>query len=150
MVNKFVSVFPEDLPGLPPDREVTFEIEVLPGTAPISKAPYRMEPVESREEHAKQLRTVFSTLSEHRLYAKFSKCEFWLDRVQFLGHVVSRDGISVDPAKIDAVSKWPVPTNVTEIQSFLGLAGYYRRFVEGFSTLAATLTALTKKDRRYE
>ncbi|KAL5580072.1 hypothetical protein UlMin_012514, partial [Ulmus minor] len=104
----------------------------------------------SREEHAEQLRTVLSTLSEHRLYAKFSKCEFWLDRVQFLGHVVSRDGISVDPAKIDAVSKWPVPTNVTEIRSFLGLAGYYRRFVEGFSTLAAPLTALTKKDRRYE
>ncbi|KAL5566169.1 hypothetical protein UlMin_029333 [Ulmus minor] len=81
---------------------------------------------------------------------KFVICEFWLDRVQFLGHVVSKDGISVDPAKIDAVSKWPVPTNVTEIQSFLGLAGYYRRFVEGFSTLAAPLTALTKKDRRYE
>ncbi|KAL5574029.1 hypothetical protein UlMin_023626 [Ulmus minor] len=93
----------------------------------------------SREEHAEQLRTVLSTLSEHRLYAKFSKCEFWLDRVQFLGHVISRDGIS-----------WPVPTNVTEIRSFLGLAGYYRRFVEGFSTLAAPLTALTKKDRRYE
>ncbi|KAL5540979.1 hypothetical protein UlMin_043776 [Ulmus minor] len=104
----------------------------------------------SREEHAEQLRTVLRTLSEHRLYAKFSKCEFWLDRVQFLGHVISRDGISVDPAKIDAVSKWPVPTNVTEIRSFLGLAGYYRRFVEGFSTLAAPLTALTKKDRRYE
>ncbi|KAL5578044.1 hypothetical protein UlMin_019743 [Ulmus minor] len=93
----------------------------------------------SREEHAEQLRTVLRTLSEHRLYAKFSKCEFWLDRVQFLGHVISRDGIS-----------WPVPTNVTEIRSFLGLAGYYRRFVEGFSTLAAPLTALTKKDRRYE
>ncbi|KAL5562713.1 hypothetical protein UlMin_032460 [Ulmus minor] len=61
-----------------------------------------------------------------------------------------KDGISVDPAKIDAVSKWPVPTNVTEIRSFLGLAGYYRRFVEGFSTLAAPLTALTKKDQRYE
>ena len=61
------------------------------------------------------MRTVLSTLSEHRLYAKFSKCEFWLDHVQFLGHVVSKDGISVDLAKIDAVSKWLVPTNVTEI-----------------------------------
>ena len=78
----------------------------------------------------------------------FSKCEFWLDHVQFLGHVVSKDGISVDPAKIDTVSKWPAPTNVTEIRSFLGLAGYYRRFVEGFSTLAAPLTALTKKGRK--
>ncbi|KAL5548997.1 hypothetical protein UlMin_004228 [Ulmus minor] len=268
VVNEFVSVFPEDLPGLPPDREVTFEIELLPGTAPISKAPYRMAPVElrelqvqlqelldkgfirpsyspwgapvlfvknkdgtlrmcvdyrelnkvtvknkyplpriddlfdqlkgasvfskidlrsgyhqlkikesdvpksafrtryghyefllmpfgltnapaafmdlmnrvfrayldkfvivfiddiliysrSREEHAEQLRTVLSTLSEHRLYAKFSKCEFWLNRVQFLGHVISRDGISVDPTKIDAVSKWPVPTNAT-----IGMAPY--------------------------
>ncbi|KAL5581546.1 hypothetical protein UlMin_013988 [Ulmus minor] len=81
---------------------------------------------------------------------KFFICEFWLDHVQFLGHAVSKDGISVDLAKIDAVSKWPTPTNVTEIRSFLGLAGYYRRFVEGFSTLAAPLTALTKKDRRYE
>ena len=89
---------------------------------------------------------VLSTPSEHQLYAKFSKCEFWLDHVQFLGHEVSKDGISVDP-KIDAVSKWPGLTNVTKIWSFLGLAGYYRRFVEGFSTLAAPLTALTKKDR---
>ena len=96
------------------------------------------------------MRTVLSTLSEHRLYAKFSKCEFWLDRVQFLGHVVSRDGISVDPAKIDAVSKWPVPTKVTEIRNFLRLAEYYRRFVEGFFTLAAPLTALTKKGRKYK
>ncbi|KAL5573765.1 hypothetical protein UlMin_023362 [Ulmus minor] len=61
---------------------------------------------------------VLNTLSEHQLYAKFSKCEFWLDHVQFLGHVVSKDGISVDPAKIDAVSKWPAPTNVTKIQNF--------------------------------
>ena len=64
----------------------------------------------SREEHAKHLRMLLSTLSEHQLYAKFSKCEFWLDHVQFLGHVVLKDGTSVNPAKIDAVSKWPVPT----------------------------------------
>lgn len=102
----------------------------------------------SRVEHAEQLRTVLSTLSEHRLYAKFSKGEFWLDRVQFLGHVVSRDGIFVDPVKIDAVSKWPVPTKVTEVRNFLRLAGYYKKFVEGFSTLAAPLTAWTKKGRK--
>ncbi|KAL5560803.1 hypothetical protein UlMin_037014 [Ulmus minor] len=70
--------------------------------------------------------------------------------LQFLGHVISKDGISVDPAKIEAVSQWSAPTSVTEIRSFLGLAGYYRRFVEGFSTLAAPLTALTKKDRKFE
>ena len=96
------------------------------------------------------MRMVLRTLVEHRLYAKFSKCEFWLQSVQFLGHVISKDGLSVDPAKIEAVSKWAAPTSVTEIRSFLGLAGYYRRFVEGFSTLAAPLTALTKKDRKFE
>ncbi|KAL5555181.1 hypothetical protein UlMin_037417 [Ulmus minor] len=104
----------------------------------------------TKEEHEEHLRITLRTLEEHKLYAKFSKCEFWLDKVHFLGHVVSKDGVSVDPAKIEAVSKWPTPTNVTEIRSFLGLAGYYRRFVEGFSSLAAPLTALTKKGKKYE
>ncbi|KAL5553178.1 hypothetical protein UlMin_040579 [Ulmus minor] len=81
---------------------------------------------------------------------KFVICEFWLKSVQFLGHVVSKDGISVDASKIEAVSKWPAPTNVTEIRSFLGLAGYYRRFVEGFSSLSAPLTGLTKKNKKFE
>ncbi|KAL5563785.1 hypothetical protein UlMin_033532 [Ulmus minor] len=237
IVRDFVDVFPEELPGLPPNREIQFEIELLPGTAPISKAPYRMAPAElkelqaqlqdlldkrfirpshspwgapeedipksafrtryghyeflvmpfgltnapaafmdlmnrvfkefldkfvivfiddiliyskTKEEHDEHLRITLRTLEEHKLYAKFSKCEFWLDKVHFLGHVVSKDGVSVDPAKIEAVSKWPAPTNVTEIRSFLGLAGYYRRFVEGFSSLAAPLTALTKKGKKYE
>ena len=83
----------------------------------------------SREKYAENLRMILCTLAEHRLYAKFSKCEFWLDHVQFLGHVVSKDGISVDLAKIEAVSKWSAPTNVSEIRSFLRLTGYYRRFV---------------------
>ncbi|KAL5570641.1 hypothetical protein UlMin_027216 [Ulmus minor] len=104
----------------------------------------------TKEEHEEHLRITLRTLEEHKLYAKFSKCEFWLDKVHFLRHVVSKDGVSVDPAKIEAVSKWPAPTNVTEIRSFLGLAGYYRRFVEGFSSLAAPLTALTKKGKKYE
>ena len=73
-----------------------------------------------------------------------------MDRVQFLGHVISKEGITVDPMKIEAVSKWPAPTGVTKIRSFLGLAGYYRRFVEGFSSLAAPLTALTKKNKKFE
>ena len=75
-----------------------------------------------------------------------SKCEFWLDSVQFLGHVISKNGLSVDPAKIEEVSKWSSPTNVSEIRSFLGLASYYLRFVDGFSTLAAPLTTFAKKD----
>ena len=104
----------------------------------------------SREEHIEHLRTVLSTLAEHRLYAKFSKCKFWLNSVQFLGHVISKERLSIDPAKIEAISKWSAPTNVLEVQSFLGLAGYYRRFVECFSTLATPLTALTKKDQKCE
>ena len=93
---------------------------------------------------------LMETLRRNQLYAKFNKCEFWLEKVHFLGHVVSREGVSVDPAKVEAVSAWPVPKNVTEIRSFLGLAGYYRRFVEGFSKIAAPLTALTRKEKKYE
>ena len=300
IIREYVDIFPEELPGLPPEREISFEIELLlPGTAPISKAPYRMAPAElrelqvqlqemldkgfirqsyspwgapvlfvkkkdgslrmcidyrelnkvtiknkyplpriddlfdqlrgakvfskvdlrsgyhqlkikdsdisktafrtryghyeflvmpfgltnapaafmdlmnrvfkeyldkfvivfiddiliysrSQEEHMQHLRMVMETLRQRQLYAKFTKCEFWLEKVHFLGHVVSKEGISVDPAKVEAVSSWPRPKNVTEIRSFLGLAGYYRRFVEGFSKIAAPLTALTRKGRNYE
>ena len=88
-------------------------------------------------------------LRDHRLYAKFDKCKFWLSEVGFLGHIVNNQDISVDSEKVEAVLEWPRPTNVTEIQSFLGLAGYYRRFVEGFSRLAAPLTRLTKKNEKF-
>ena len=87
----------------------------------------------SREDHEQHLRTVLQTLREKKLYAKFSKCEFWLDSVAFLGHVVSSEGIQVDPKKIEAVPNCPRPSSATEIRSFIGLAGYYRRFMEGFS-----------------
>ena len=80
----------------------------------------------SEEEHAMHLRLVLQTLREHQLYAKFSKYEFWLDQVSFLGHVVSGDGIQVDPKKIEAITEWPRPITVTEVRSFLGLASYYR------------------------
>ena len=102
------------------------------------------------EEHEEHLRVTLQLLRDSKLYAKFSKCDFWLSKVHFLGHVVSKEGVSVDPAKVEAVSKWAAPTSVTEIRSFLGLAGYYRRFVEGFSKIAAPLTALTRKGKKYE
>lgn len=99
------------------------------------------------EEHAEHLRIVLETLQRERLFAKLSKCEFWLDLVKFLGHLVDKNGISVDPEKVAAVKQWPVPATVKQVRSFLGLAGYYRRFVEGFSHIAGPLTNLLKKDQ---
>ncbi|KAL0553580.1 hypothetical protein IC582_007480 [Cucumis melo] len=96
-------------------------------------------------EHEEHLRMVLQTLRDNKLYAKFSKCEFWLKQVSFLGHVVSKAGVSVDPAKIEAVTGWTRPSTVSEVRSFLGLVGYYRRFEENFSRIATPLTQLTRK-----
>nr|GEZ36831.1 reverse transcriptase [Tanacetum cinerariifolium] len=155
---------------IPPVREVEFNIELIPGSEPISKAPYHKAPIElkelkdqlqellergfirptvfmdlmnrifhefldefvivfiddilvfskSKEEHEDHLRTVLQTLRQEKLYAKFSKCEFWLSSVAFLGHIVSAEGITMDPAKVEAITKWPIPTSMTEVRSFLG------------------------------
>ncbi|KAL0537620.1 hypothetical protein IC582_026603 [Cucumis melo] len=294
VVRDYPDVFPEELPGLPPHREVEFAIELEPGTVPISRAPYRMAPAELKElkvqlqelldkgfirpsvspwgapvlfvkkkdgsmrvctdyrelnkvtvknryplpriddlfdqlqgatvfseidlrsgyhqlrikdgdvpktafrsryghyefivmpfgltnapavfmdlmnrvfrefldtfvivfiddiliyskteaEHEEHLRIVLQTLRDNKLYARFSKCEFWLKHVSFLGHVVSKAGVSVDPAKIEAVTGWTRPSTVSEVRSFLGLAGYYRWLVENFSRIATPLTQLTRK-----
>nr|GEX01110.1 putative reverse transcriptase domain-containing protein [Tanacetum cinerariifolium] len=103
----------------------------------------------SKEEHEDHPRTVLQTLRQEKLYAKFSKCEFWLSSVAFLGHIVSAEGITMDPTKVEAITKWPRPTSVTEVRSFLGLAGYYRRFVEGFLRLALPLTKLMRKGEKF-
>ncbi|XP_071905688.1 uncharacterized protein [Coffea arabica] len=221
VVSEYPNVFPDELVTLPPEREIEFKIDLLPGTSPISKTPYRMAPAElkelklqlqdlleqdvpktafnsryghfefavmpfgltnapaafmdlmhrvfkpyldrfvvvfiddilvyskTREEHEQHLTLVLLTLRDHRLYAKFSKCEFWLEKISFLGHVISKEGITVDPAKVEAVAEWKRPENPTEIRSFLGLAGYYRRFIKDFSKLAGPLTDLTKKNSRF-
>ncbi|GJY72940.1 putative reverse transcriptase domain-containing protein, partial [Tanacetum coccineum] len=84
------------------------------------------------------------------LYAKFSKCEFWISKVQFLGHVIDSEGIHVDPAKIESIKDWTSPKSPTEIRQFLGLAGYYRRFIEGFSKIAKPMTKITQKKVKFE
>ncbi|WZY99789.1 hypothetical protein YC2023_072118 [Brassica napus] len=101
------------------------------------------------ESHRKYLRAVLERLREHKLYAKLSKCSFWQKSIGFLGHIVSDQGISVDPEKIRAIKDWPRPRSATEVRSFLGLAGYYRKFVKGFASLAQPMTRLTGKDVKF-
>ncbi|GJZ92653.1 putative reverse transcriptase domain-containing protein [Tanacetum coccineum] len=261
IVRDFSEVFPDDLSGLPPVRELEFRVDLIPGASPVVKSPYRLAPSEmlelsnqlkelqekgfiqpshspggalvlfvkkkdgamrmcidyrelnkltiknryplpriddlldqlqvhihaiwddkrtsifmdlmnrvckpyldifvivfiddiliyskSKEEHEVHLKTILDLLKKEKLYAKISKCEFWLKEVQFLGHVVSRDGIYVDPSKVESVKNWKTPESSTEIRSFLGLAGYYRRFIENFSKIAKPLTLLTQKNNTY-
>ncbi|GKA40508.1 putative reverse transcriptase domain-containing protein [Tanacetum coccineum] len=219
----FPEVFPKDLPGLPPIRQVEFQIDLVPGVAPVAQAPYRLAPSEmeelstqlqelsdkrfirlssspwggssvyskidlrsgyhqlrvrdedipktafktrydkfvivfiddiliyskTKEEHDAHLRLILELLKKEELYAKFSKCDFWLSKVQFLGHVIDSEGIHVDPAKIESIKDWESPKTPTEIRQFLGLAGYYRRFIEGFSKIAKPMTKLTQKSVKF-
>jgi hypothetical protein len=101
----------------------------------------------SEEEH---LHLVLQKLRDHRLYAKLSKCEFWLKQIAFLGHIVSKGGISVDPSKIQDALSWNAPTSVSKIHSFLGLARYYRRFIDGLSKISKPMTELLEKDRKFK
>ncbi|GJU38867.1 putative reverse transcriptase domain-containing protein, partial [Tanacetum coccineum] len=190
----FPKVFPEELPGLPPTRQVEFQIDLVPGAAPVgsctvsistaemprvvcirsrvyskidlrsgyhnselgrrhlAKTAFRIAMVISfKAERAEgHLKLILNLLKKEELYAKFSKCEFWLSKVQFLGHVIDSEGIHVDPAKIEAIKDWASPKTPTEIRQFLGLAGYYRRFIEGFSKIARPMTKLTQKSVKFE
>nr|CAH67761.1 H0124E07.8 [Oryza sativa] len=216
-VREFGDVFPEELPGMPPKREIEFRIDLAPGTTPLYKRPYRMAANElaevkkqleelkekgyirpstspwgapmifvekknktkrmcvdyralnevtiknkyplpriddlfdqlKEEDHQHHLRLVLGKLREHQLYAKLSKCEFWLSEVKFLGHVISAKGVAVDPETVTAVTDWKQPKTVTQIRSFLGLAGYYRRFIENFSKIARPMTQLLKKEEKF-
>ncbi|GJW72963.1 putative reverse transcriptase domain-containing protein [Tanacetum coccineum] len=243
VVREFPKVFPEDLPGLPPVRQVEFQINLIPRAAPVARAPYRLALSEmqelsnqlqeladrgssvyskidlrsgyhqlrvrdedipktafrtryrhyefqvmpfgltnapavfmdlmnrvckpyldkfiivfiddiliysrNKEEHANHLRIILELLKKEKLYAKFSKCDFWIRIVQFLGHLIDSQGLHVDPAKIEAVKNWTSPTTPIEIRQFLGLAGYYRRFIKDFSKIAKSLTELTQKNKKY-
>ncbi|GJZ96053.1 putative reverse transcriptase domain-containing protein [Tanacetum coccineum] len=180
IVRDFPEVFLEDLPGLPPARQVEFQIDLVPGAAPllgssvyskidlrsgyhqlrvreedIPKTAFRthyghyefkvcpfvctIAPAvysKNKQEHKEHLKLILELLKKEELYAKFSKCEFWIPKVQFLGHVIDSKGIHVDPAKIESIKDWASPKLPTEIRQFLGLAGYYRRFIEGAPILA--------------
>ncbi|XP_056860103.1 uncharacterized protein LOC130508557, partial [Raphanus sativus] len=226
LVSEFDDVF-RSLQGIPPDRSDPFIIELEPGTAPMSKSPYRMAPAEmaelkkqleellekgfirpkdvrktafrtryghyefvvmpfgltnapaafmkmmngifreyldefviifiddilvyskTREDHERHLRLVLEKLREQQLFAKLSKCSFWQKSIGFLGHIVSEEGVSVDPEKIKCIQEWPRPKNATEVRSFLGLAGYYRKYVKGFASVAQPMTQLTGKDVKF-
>ncbi|GJT73021.1 putative reverse transcriptase domain-containing protein [Tanacetum coccineum] len=103
-----------------------------------------------KKEHEEHLKAILELLKKEKLYAKFSKCEFWIPKVQFLGHVIDSRGIHVDPAKIESIKDWASPKTPTEIRQFLGLAGYYRRFIEGFSKIAKSMTKLTQKGVKFD
>ncbi|KAD5803037.1 hypothetical protein E3N88_14397 [Mikania micrantha] len=270
IVSEYLDVFPEELPGVPAPRQVEFRIDLIPGAAPVAKAPYRLAPSEMQEikdgtlrmcidyrelnkvtiknryplpriddlfdqlqgasyfskidlrsgyhqlrvrdedvpktafrtryghyefmvmpfgltnapavfmdlmnrvckpyldkfvivfiddiliysrsakDHEEHLRKMLELLRKEKLYAKLSKCEFWMREVQFLGHIINEDGIQVDPSKIEAIKEWETPRTPTEIRQFLGLASYYRRFIENFSKIALPLTTLTQKKVTFE
>ncbi|GJR48005.1 putative reverse transcriptase domain-containing protein [Tanacetum coccineum] len=185
VVRDFVDVFPEDLSGLPPQRQVEFRIDLVPGATPVAKSPYRLAPSEMQELSGQLqelqdkgfIRPSHSPWGAPVLFVKkkdgsFRMCIDYrelnkltvknryplpriddlfdqLQEVHFLGHVVNQSGIHVDPSKIEAVNNWKAPTTSSEIRSFLGLAGYYRRFIANFSKIAKPLTSLTQKNQKY-
>jgi hypothetical protein len=104
----------------------------------------------NEEEHDEHLRLVLQKLRENQLYAKLNKCEFWLKEVSFLGHIISEGGISVDPSKVKDMLSWNTPQNVSDIRSFLGLARYYRRFIEGLSKISKPMMELLAKGNTFE
>ncbi|GKC14818.1 putative reverse transcriptase domain-containing protein, partial [Tanacetum coccineum] len=124
--------------------------EDIPKTAFRTRYGHYEFQVISKKEHEEHLRQILKLLKKEELYAKFYKCEFWISKVQFLSHVIDCQGIHVDPAKIESIKDWASPKTPTEIRQFLGLAGYYRRFIEGFSKIAKLMTKLTQKGVNFD
>nr|GFC10845.1 hypothetical protein [Tanacetum cinerariifolium] len=145
-VRDFHEVFPDDMSGLPSVREIEFRIDLIPGALPVVKSPYRLAPSEMSE-----LSSQLKELQENGFIRPSHSP--WGAPVLFVkkkdGHVVNRDGIHVDPSKVESVKNWKTPEPLTEIRSFLRLAGYYRRFIENFSKIAKPLTPLTQKNKTY-
>ncbi|GKD84361.1 putative reverse transcriptase domain-containing protein [Tanacetum coccineum] len=171
IVRDFPEVFPENLPGLPPARPVEFQIDLIPGAAPVAQTPYRLAPSEMKEllkqlqelsdkgfirpsswigtvqnegwdkkKYEKHLKAILELLKKEKLHAKFSKSEFWIPEVQFLGHIIDSRGILVDQAKIESIKDWASPKTPMDIRQFLGLAGYYR---------SAPILALPKRSKDF-
>nr|GFA64183.1 putative reverse transcriptase domain-containing protein [Tanacetum cinerariifolium] len=171
----FPDVFPEEFLGIPPTRPVEFQIDLVPvmpfglTNAPtvfmdlmnrVCK-PYLDKFVivfiddilissKNKKEHEEHLALILELLKKEELYVKFSKCEFWIPKIQFLRHVIDSKGIHVDPAKIESIKDWASPKTLTEIRQFLGLAGYYHRFIEGFSKIAKSMTKLSQKNVKFD
>jgi hypothetical protein len=144
-LDKFMAVFIDDIPIFSKtEEEHETHLRLVFGKHDI--------PIFSKteEEYETHLRLVFGKLRAHQLYDKFSKCEFWLSEVAFLGHVISVGGVSVDPGKVKDVLNWMPPTNVMEIRSFIRLAGYYRQFIKDFSKIAKPMTKLLEKNKAFE
>ncbi|GJT54965.1 putative reverse transcriptase domain-containing protein [Tanacetum coccineum] len=168
MCAKKIVLFPEDLSGLPPTRQVEFQIDLILGATPVARVITSFEyerrifrkcrselgmvitSSKNKKEHEEHLKAVLELLKKEKLYAKFSKCEFWIPKVQFLGHVIDSQGIHLDPTKIKSIKDWESPKTPTEICQFLGLAGYYRRFIKGFSKIAKSMTKLTQKGVKFD
>ncbi|GJR80691.1 putative reverse transcriptase domain-containing protein [Tanacetum coccineum] len=153
IVRDFPEVFPEDLPGLPPTRHMEFQIYLIPGAALVARAPYRLAPSKMKELLSPSLRLEEDIPKRYfKLDMVIMSSKFWLLKVQFLGHVIDSQGIhteTVDPAKIESIKYWASPKTPMEIQQFLGLAGYYRRFIKGFSKIAKPMTKLTQKKVKF-
>ncbi|GJX00819.1 putative reverse transcriptase domain-containing protein [Tanacetum coccineum] len=151
IVQNFPKVFPEDLPGLPPTRQVEFQFDLVPGAALVAPAPYRLAPSEMKDFKGGVYSKIDLRSGYHQLRVreedipKTSLEPLWPFDFNFLGHVIDSKGIHVDPAKIESIKDWASPKSPTEIRQFLGLVGYYRRFIEGFSKIAKPMTKLTQK-----